>query len=191
MDSHPGNWPFPRWAANQKGSALVPSASFLRTPFSPRLLTEPGRTMSAAMLLENRQPLSSSKAAFFSRLTVRFGWASMRLVKRWISIAVLLLLAAFLASCASESFVVSRSSSGFSPFQSRQRGSDFRSGWLYADSPQWMGPGFGPVSTKNIGELSAEERQRLVDTINRVNWHQADPNRGWGWWNQRRYWGRR
>jgi hypothetical protein len=62
---------------------------------------------------------------------------------------------------------------------------------MYPYLPCWSGQGLGPVSTKNIGELSAEEKQRLADSINRINWHQANPNRGWGWWNQRRYWGTR
>ena len=105
---------------------------------------------------------------------------------RWIQVFALLLLSVILAGCASDSSVVYSSHSHL--YYPHHDDSDYYyDGWsMYPGYPHWRGHEIEPLPAKNIDDLSVEEKRRTVDTVNRINLYNSDPNRGLYWWDRRR-----
>ena len=110
---------------------------------------------------------------------------------RWIIILALLLLPVILGGGAGDSSIGYRSPSHFyypnhSPYH--YYNSDYHyGGWsIYQHTPQWRRYEIKPLPSKNIDDLSAEEKRRTVDTVNLINLYNSDPKKGLYWWDRRR-----
>ena len=107
---------------------------------------------------------------------------------RWIPILALLIL----GGCASDSSVVYRSPSHFyypnhPPYHYYDSDYYYGSWPMYQRTPHWRGHEIGPMLTKNIDELSSEEKRQTVDTVNLINLYNSDPNRSRFWWDRPRF----
>ena len=111
---------------------------------------------------------------------------------RWMPILALLLLPVILIGCASDSSIVYRSPSHFyypnhSPYHYYDSDYYYYGGWpMYQHTPRWREHEIGPMPTKNIDDLSAEEKRQTVDTVNLINLYNSAPNRSRSWWNRPR-----
>jgi len=111
---------------------------------------------------------------------------------RWVSVVALLLLPVILAGCASDSSVAYRSPSRFYyPHHYSSHYNDLNNyygGWsIYPNYSHWRGHEINPLPTKNIDDLSVDEKRRTVDSVNLINLYNSDPIRSRFWWDRPRF----